>query len=470
MEDEIIYQDPKDQVDKVYEDDTYLIVTPLTVLANRYYGIKSPWYDDSWKGTKDFDEKLKSGGKIYYIVNKNSGEKDSFYRDQYGIVYNSPWEKMSKKTIKDLVHEYPAAKDIILKLTSKDFFKLLRKYASGKISAEVLAKSDDLIYDVRKMGEYPAQDLIILQFSDDDYFLEQILDLGTDDTWFIKAVYYRDFEFITSDGLWQNNKEGMGLFRYFDDSNMERLKKIATTLTPGEFETGGDDYFGRLYKLLYDGYERDVDSMDYDLMDAINTSATEAARKEISKDFDEHLGSKGFKLVQPFDRISISVYDLIYQYSLTGKKTLPLFDLVKNVLNDNSRFGGWGDSYYEYEGRGLDINALNEKFANVLDNIIEKMEENDDGGIKEFYELHSRIFSKYKQDRWHETPKDKNILFRINKIYPGTLKIDVSFRKRAGRSSFSGESSWDKRHQFSEENFYKFLYQPELFDIFDENK
>ena len=463
MEDEIIYQDPKDQVDKVYEDDTHLIVTPLTVFANRYYGMKSPWYDDSWRGTKNFDEKLKSGGKIYYIVDKTTGSKNWFYRDQYGIVYDSPSEKMTKETINDLVHKYPAAKDIILKLTSNDFFKLLRKYASGKITADVLERSDDLIYDIRKKGEYPAQDLIILQFSDDTFFLEEILDLSSDDTWFINAVNYGAFEFLTSDTLWENNKEGYGIFKYFNDSNMERLKKIAMALTPNEFDPHDDYYFARLYKLLYDGYERDVDTMDYDLIDEINTSATEVAREEIRKDFDEFLEPKGFKLVQPYDRISISVYDLIYQYSLTGKKTLPLLDLVKNILHNDSNFGGWGSEYYEYEGRGLDSNALNEKFSNVLDNIIEKMEEDEGSGLKNFYELHQRIFLNYKQDVWYETPKDRNILFRVNKIYPDTLKIDVSLKKRGGHG-------WDKRHQFSEENFYKFLYQPELFDIFDENK
>lgn len=463
MDDELIYKDPKDQVDKVYEDDTYVIVSPLTSLANRYYGIKSPWYDDSWRGTRDFDNRLKSGGKIYYIVNKNEGTKHWFFRDQYGMVYNSPWGKMDKSDIDYLVKEYPEAKNEILKLTSSNTFKLLRKYASGKIDADVLEKTDDLIYDIQKIGEHPAQDLIILEFSTDEYFLDEILDLDTDDTWFVNRVNSGNFEFISSDTLWEQNKSGYGIFNYFNDSNIEKLKQIAKVITPGEFNTQDENYMGNLYRLMYDGYQRDVDSMDYDLMEAINTSAIEYARNEIEKDIEKYLEQKDFKLNRNYDRISTTVFNLIYQYSLIGKKSLPLLDMIKSVLKNDRIFGGWGSDYYEYEGRGLDDKKLNEEFASSLDNILDKMEEND--GLKEFYELYERIFSKYKLGTWYETPKDKNLLFNIKKIYPDTLKIEINFKKRTG-----GEyGPWIKTHSFTEENFNKFLYQPELFDFFNEN-
>jgi hypothetical protein len=81
--------------------------------------------------------------------------------------------------------------------------------------------------------------------------------------------------------------------------------------------------------------------------------------------------------------------------------------------------------------------------------------------MKEYFKLYEKIVSKYKLNTWYSTPKDSNILFRVKNIDPNTLKLVVDLRK-------SGSNDWDKTHYFTEENFNKFLHQPELFSIFDE--
>jgi len=82
--DEEQIQDPRDQVEKLFEDDNVLIVSPLTIDANTYCEKNTQWYDNGYNGTKDFENLLSSGGKIYYIINKKTGEKNSFYRTQDG--------------------------------------------------------------------------------------------------------------------------------------------------------------------------------------------------------------------------------------------------------------------------------------------------------------------------------------------------------------------------------------------------
>jgi hypothetical protein len=77
--DEEQVQDPRDQVEKIFEDDNVLIVSPLTIEGNRYYGQESPWYEEGYYGTKDFERKLASGGKIYYIVNKKTAQSSKMY-------------------------------------------------------------------------------------------------------------------------------------------------------------------------------------------------------------------------------------------------------------------------------------------------------------------------------------------------------------------------------------------------------
>jgi hypothetical protein len=141
-------QDPKDQVEKLFEDDNILIVSPLTIEANRYYGNNTPWHDDGYHGTKDFEYRLASGGKIYYIINKKTNEKDSFYRTQDGDT------GLSKDDIDNLFKLAPTARKVLNDITGSDVFKKLRQYAKGKIDYRTLINSDDLIYSVyenRKM-------------------------------------------------------------------------------------------------------------------------------------------------------------------------------------------------------------------------------------------------------------------------------------------------------------------------------
>jgi hypothetical protein len=61
----------------------------------------------------------------------------------------------------------------------------------------------------------------------------------------------------------------------------------------------------------------------------------------------------------------------------------------------------------------------------------------------------------------YSTPKDSGITFKIKSIDPETKKITSVLSKK--------NIIWDKTHSFTEENFNKFLHQPELFSIFDEN-
>lgn len=459
--DEEQYQEPQDQVEKVFEDDKVLIVSPLTNTANRYYGLKSPWYEESWSGTREFERRLESGGKIYYIVNKESGEKDSFYKDQYGILWYNSGSKMGEKDVNDLIEFAPSAKNAILNITSRDTFKKLRQFAKGQIDATTLENSDDLIYDVRVNKDSLGDSQVVIRFDDDEQFFN-MLDLNDDDIWFVNAVMARDYEFRSYDQMWEDNKEGYGIFRYFNDENLEKLKKIALVVMPSEdFEPQNESYMGQLYLKLYDTFSRQLDDMDYRYLNELNQSSSENARKEIENEFRKYLSKKGFSLDRMYDRISTTVGELVYLYSLKGRKRDDLQTLLESELKPENSYeiGGWGNDYYEYESNNdIDFTYLNSKFEDELDWIIEKLEEDTD--MVEYFRLTERL-AEYKLNTWYETPKDKNILFQIKKIDPNTLRIQVNLRKKDSRD-------WDKTHYFTEENFNNFLHQPELFSIFDE--
>jgi hypothetical protein len=453
--DEEQIQDPKDQVEKLFEDDNVLIVSPLTIEANRYYGNNTPWHYDGYHGTKDFERKLASGGKIYYIINKKTNEKDSFYRTRDGDT------GLSKDDINNLLKLAPTARKVLNDITGSDVFKKLRQYAKGKIDTRTLINSDDLIYSVDENRKSPGDSKIVLSFEEDED-LYKILDFNDDDIWFLNVIDSRDYEFTDSDRMWEDNKEGYGIFRWFNDSNTNKLREISQIVMPDrEFDTNSESFMGELYKKLDEHFDSQLDRMNWAYIDEFNEKSSEHARTEITHEIETYLKSKEFTLVRKYDRLSIDISDLIYLYSITGNRYADLKTLLEIVLKPGrgDSVGGWGENYYEYEGK-VDTDMLNNEFETQLDKIFDTLSE--DENLQGYFKLYEEITSKYKLNTWYSTPKDDNILFRIKKINQDTLSIVVDL-------NLKDKSVWGKTHHFSEENFNKFLHQPELFSIFDEN-
>jgi hypothetical protein len=62
--DEEQVQDPKEQVKKFFENDDFLIISPLTVESNICYVQKSTWHKDEYYGTKIFEDRTDKCGLI----------------------------------------------------------------------------------------------------------------------------------------------------------------------------------------------------------------------------------------------------------------------------------------------------------------------------------------------------------------------------------------------------------------------
>jgi hypothetical protein len=458
--DEEQVQDPKHHAEKVFEDDNTLIVSPLTNEANGYYGGQGPFYEEGFYGNREFEKRLEYGGKIYHIINKKTGEKDSFYKDQYGQLFYNDITKLKKDDIDELIKFAPTAKKVLNDITGSDIFKKLKQFAKGKMDKNTLIHSDDLIYDIRVNSNSPGDSPILLRFDDDDGFLNA-MELSDDDIWFLNVIMSRDYEFMDSDRMWEDNKEGYGIFRMFNDENTQKLRDISRIVLPNqEFDEQNEQFMGSLYRKLDEVFERQLDNMNWTYIEEYNEKSSEHARTEIAHEIETYLNGKEFTVVGKYDTVSIDISDLIYLYSITGNRYADLKTLLEIVLKPGSRdnIGGWGENYYEYEGK-MDVNKINIEFEFQLDKILDTLSE--DKNLQGYFELYEEITSKYKLNTWHSTPKDAKILFRIKNIDPETLKIKVDLRK-------SGGSEWDKTHYFSDENFNKFLYNPELFSIFDE--
>jgi hypothetical protein len=215
---------------------------------------------------------------------------------------------------------------------------------------------------------------------------------------------------------------------------------------------------GELYRKLDEACDSQLDRMNWEYIEEFNEKSSEHARTEITHEIETYLKSKEFTLVRKYDRLSIAISDLIYLYSVTGNRYADLKTLLEVVLKPGrgENIGGWGENYYEYEGK-VDTDMLNNEFETQLDKIFDTLSE--DENLQGYFKLYEEITSKYKLNTWYSTPKDDNIIFRIKKINQDSLSIVVDL-------NLKDKSVWGKTHHFSEENFNKFLHQPELFSIF----
>lgn len=450
---------PPDEAEKIYENDNVLIVSPLTHSANKYYGEGTPWYEDGRWGWDDFTRRKERGGKIYYIINKEDGTKKSFYKNRYGEVYEDDNTELSKNEIKEFVKLFPSAKRIILDITSNQIFKKFREFLKGKISIEDLTNSDDLISKITYNPQDPLESKVRLRFKDDEEFYD-FLELNDDDTWFMNLVNRTDFEFMDSDRLWNDNQEGYGLFRFFDQENLNKLKTIAKFFkSESEFDPNNETYMGELYLAIDKLFSRDLDNMGYKLMEEINSRASENARTYIAEEINSFLKEHGFTLVRDYDELITTIGNIIHMYSLRGNTTLDLREMIKSEFQskDKKSIGGWGNDYYEFDDGRIDDIKLNEYFSKELDDILEKLEENE--GFRDFLEMYDRIVSKWGMNRNNSTPKDQKIIFKVIDIDPKTMKVTVDLMNNSTRQRI--------RHSFSEADFNKFIYNPEIFSIFE---
>lgn len=447
-----------DDVKVIFEDDDVIVVTPLTYEGNKYYGKKTPWFEEGWYGNQEFEKRLKNGGRIYYIVNKKTGEKEAFYKDRYNQVFYNESTKLGKPEIEDLVKFAPSAKKIIWELTGSDVFKKLRQFAKGQITDRELIDSDDMIYKIDVNSKSKGDSVIVLEFKDDEKLFEA-LDFSDDDIWFVNTVMSRDYEFKSSDQMYYDSRDGYGIFRYLNKEQEDKLKRISFIVDGREVNLQNEREMGDLYEKLHENFDRYIDRMEWALIENINEKSSERARVDIKKEILDYLSEKGFTLTREFDRISITVAELVYMFAVYGNRNASLNDLVTYELEPGprARLGGWSDDQYEYETYSPD-ESTDRVLDNNLDEILEKLEE--DESLKEYFEIYNRIESKYRFDTWHELPRDKNIMFKVDKLGMN-LKLHVSLRKKDG-------NYFNVNHQFTEENFNKFLHNPELFSIFNE--
>lgn len=449
----------KSQAEKLYEDDDVLVVMPKTYAASCYYGANTKWCTTTQQSSHYFRQYV-AKGELYYFINKIHGTKIALFVDRKTKEKEVYDEKDRKVEIEDLRNSFPDQNDLIDELVAaQDLSKELRNYIKGKLTSRELLYSDEGISDVRERDPL-GQSIVVIYFEEDDEFFKT-LGIDEDDVWFLKAIMssYSGYEFRDSYSVEDDFKEGYVIWYELDHENIERLKQIASIIMPNqEHDLEDENYRKELADKLLDMFSSEMDWILGDYHSEKENEMYQTARESITSDLDDFLESIGFEFHRKYNELKTTVANLIMwltrlQINRTDVKSL--FNRI--VAHTDKSLGGWSENSYEFQDeKNFDLISFNRVAEQQLNKILEKLE-SDDEKFGEFLEFRKKIESKYKLKTWYDLPKDKEIKFKIIGFDQATMKVQVEINAR-----YRGF----KKYSFDEENFNKFLHQPELFDLF----
>jgi hypothetical protein len=394
----------------------------------------------------------KTGLKLALHVNKDDGEK---------VVYDSADKEITIETLRE---SFPNQDDLIDELVGAGrFLKSLRDFVRGKVSNLYLESSDDAILDV-KVGDPLGQSVITIDFGSDEK-LFNAMDLSDDDVWFMNAMnsYYSNYDFMDSYQVESDFKDGYIVYSEFDKENNEKLKQIASIIIPDkEYNIEDEDYRIELSKKLLDLFEKQMDYILGEYHSEKENEMMTTAKESIFKEIGDYFESIGFSVKRPYDELNTTAANLLMwaaRLNIQKIDVIPLFNRIVE-FNGTGKLGGWYENTYEFQDSdNFDGTSFNRNAGRELDNIIEKLES--DNNVQDFLDFRKRIESKYKINTWHTLPKNKEINFKIINFDRDDMKIVIELNTR-----FKGT----KRIKVNEEGFQNLLYQPELFDLFDDSE
>ena len=457
-----------EEIKIVYDDDNFKIIKPLTLEALCKYDKDHYFCDSRYSWHPTF---TRPNTVTYIFVSKKNNSVETFRRIEDNTILDGTENEVSLSDVKKNLKDYfGVPKDITKRLLGSNFFNQLRGFLRGDISNMALRNADPMIYDVSE--PFNQEPRIILSFDDFDKFLEMI-GLDDDDVSFYNWVESGRWEFRTYDQDYEDMKEGYGAFWSFDKENKDKLEYISSILMPGKKFEESDEFFRELFRILYDEFPRNMDNIIYRFSDAANEQMNDSAWKNIKEELEEFFKKTGLEVQLGKDLIKLRPTEILRMYTEIGDTRMTLQELLEEYFqNKKGNLGGWYENQYEYENqREWDMEGLNDKWGQELDDIIEIMKDNSENYDK-IYQLHWKMKEKYGLRKVQRTPKDPNLWFQILGIDKDTGKIATQILRTWGLEdggSFSnGKVSKNKNHEFSEENFNLFLNQPELFDIFDE--
>lgn len=338
-------------------------------------------------------------------------------------------------------------------------YKLLVGYVEGKVSAEKLLGADDLINKVRgQRADNKESSLLILKFSNDDEYYD-VCSLDDDDLGFVKRIFnpYHSMELHDPYSDFDNWYDGHIRDHFFNDENKKKFDEIISLLDPTIKKENGY-YDNSTYQLVDESFERNVRGIINEFSNLYDEALIDGNKDYIIDDLGDLFFDYGIHKINVFYKYFTTIGNLISLYDkFDSTKRKNIYELLQTITSNLDMSQSYWDYIYEVNiGKYFDYEGFNRNVERELDEILEKIEEDESetGTIKFIRDFNQKISSKYKFDKTYSLPSSDNMTFIINGLDRENKKIEVVV-SRKGRGA--------EKHKYSIPEFFQFLNTYPLF-------
>lgn len=492
----------KKDVEKIYEDERFLILRPFSHNASCYYGANTKWCTTTKDDTRYFD-KYSEEGSLFYIIDKKSsdniwGKMALFVRHNGNTeVYD---QKDSVRSLDTLIQRFEPLTDIIKKLVKgDDDYEKLKNAKSGNrkdlnqvLSADYFYKMDqDYVYF--RFGN--VEDYLSLFVEEVDEYELRDVEYAIDTPYGYDSMYYDSYNFdddmregyplnvLTQDHLKKLREiiklSGSELINCFKATipkmNKDNLQKF--------IQKGNDEKdFYDLYNLrISDGCEskigkyllnfdsRFIDDFSYAYSTAEDESMKVGVKNVISEEACEIYSPIGMeKNGDCFSSYMIPIDNLIefYEEDLESYSSLTLDQLLKTVVVPTRvPFNIREPREMAYEVRDDETfeHYFNSDMDSALDTLLEKLEDSDEySDLEEYKRIYTFISNKYEFDeRVPVETAGGNVEIRFKSVDPTDNKIVFELTRRGDNYEF-------KKGKAKLSTIQQLMTNYQLFDPFED--
>ena len=444
----------KKDANKIFEDDKILVVQPMTIKSSCYYGAETKWCTVS-TDSGQFDAYFKSG-KLYYFIKKGVPDgKYALFVSNGGRDIEVFDSKDRKIELKELHKQFPDLSELIDDLTdnSEDYSNLVLYWETA-----------DNLFLYRNTDNMTSQNFpeVVVKLD-----LDEIIEVfGVEEDYeksFIQSMFGSYYGIEQTDGDY-DYRDGY-VFRYFNGDNYEKLKKIASYISP-EISSDPNEYISTV---LISDFADKLENMFEDKIDRIVSEYTilndrayeEGAIEQLNKSVISEMKKIGFEYINDDNRRSdvwaFRIYApmLINKFKQSKSEKKSLIRMLNTFLDGELDFSP--DNIYEYQGE-FDEEEFNNYIESYLDEILESLEETSNPDSVEFVNFLNK--NNYKLRRTYDLPRSDKYSFRINHLdnTKGTVLFDMI--RKSDREV--------KRMEPTFQGFIDFIYNPTLFSDFDQ--
>ena len=430
----------KNESKKLYEDQKYLIVQPMTHQASCVYGAETKWCVSSRDSSKYFDDYTKNSKFVYVINKKGTNIRNSKFALRIPESGKPEvWDQQDNRSNFDVLYaSMPGIDEIlsnILNIGGTDYQTLLN-YKKDKIDASFNITSGEETFEI-------VDGNVMLFFDPEEYFKlfkHQLYEYTISQLEsFAGNSYGRQTEWVDSYTAEEDWKEGYVLTS-LNQENKEKLDNIISLISPQLFQQKDElmenfrgDYYFKCAEVLnaHNWFkEKMTDEYQYATDDAY-TVGIEAA---VNDEYCNVLEPIGVKSKVCFRKYYTSVDNMLSLYEKHGSPQKSIRAVITASIDEEISVSDIFDNFYEYKDDDTFSARFNSESEKLLDELYENLFDEEDGAfddIQEYQKIVSYIVDKIGFNVKKDIPTLKDTQIIIVGVEPDNT-ITVKIEKNIG--------------------------------------